>query len=61
MLSDRPYRRGESVAIAVAEIVRCSGTQFDPEVVQAFSRLSSQSLEAVRKAFPDAPRAVAAA
>src|SRR3954466_8308497 len=36
MTSDRPYRPdGMSLDAAVAEIVRCSGTQFDPRVVQA--------------------------
>ena len=35
MTSDRPYRPGLSMEDALAEIVRCSGTQFDPEVVTA--------------------------
>jgi putative two-component system response regulator len=36
MTSDRPYRPdGMSVDDAIQEIVRCSGTQFDPEVVAA--------------------------
>lgn len=36
MTSDRPYRRGRSPEEAVAELKRCSGTQFDPRVVDAF-------------------------
>jgi putative nucleotidyltransferase with HDIG domain len=36
MTSDRPYRRGRSADEAVAELKRCSGTQFDPRVVDAF-------------------------
>ena len=36
MTSDRPYRPGLSMEEALAEIVRCSGTQFDPRVVEAF-------------------------
>jgi HD-GYP domain-containing protein (c-di-GMP phosphodiesterase class II) len=32
---DRPYRPALDPAEAEAEIVRCSGTQFDPEVVTA--------------------------
>jgi putative nucleotidyltransferase with HDIG domain len=36
MVSDRPYRRGRAHDDALAEIVRCSGTQFDPVVVDAF-------------------------
>lgn len=36
MTSDRPYRRALSDEQAVAELTRCSGTQFDPAVVDAF-------------------------
>jgi len=39
MTSDRPYRKGMSVAIAMEEIIRCSGTQFDPKVVNALVKL----------------------
>ena len=39
MTSDRPYRPdGLSVSEAVREIVRCSGSQFDPSVVAALVR-----------------------
>lgn len=34
MLSDRPYRPALSVAEVEAEILRCSGTQFDPDIVR---------------------------
>ena len=41
MTSDRPYRPdGLSVEAAVQELVRCSGTQFDPDVVAAVERAS---------------------
>jgi putative nucleotidyltransferase with HDIG domain len=36
MISDRPYRRALSIAYAQEEIQRCSGTQFDPKVVEIF-------------------------
>jgi response regulator RpfG family c-di-GMP phosphodiesterase len=36
MTSDRPYRTGLSFQVAREEIVRCSGSQFDPDVVHAF-------------------------
>jgi putative two-component system response regulator len=36
MTSDRPYRSSMPAKQAVAEIIRCSGTQFDPAVVKAF-------------------------
>ncbi len=34
--SDRPYRKGRPREVARDEIVRCSGSQFDPKVVEAF-------------------------
>jgi HD-GYP domain-containing protein (c-di-GMP phosphodiesterase class II) len=36
MTSDRPYRKALSSEVAREEIIRCSGTQFDPRCVQAF-------------------------
>jgi len=36
MTSDRVYRRKLSTQDALAELQRCAGTQFDPEVVAAF-------------------------
>lgn len=36
MGADRPYRRGKPMAEIIAELKRCSGTQFDPAVVSAF-------------------------
>ena len=47
MLSRRPYKKGLSLQEAVNELHRCAGTQFDPEVVRAFTgyiaRNTSQS------------------
>jgi HD-GYP domain-containing protein (c-di-GMP phosphodiesterase class II) len=37
MTSDRVYRRRLSTHDALAELQRCSGSQFDPEVVAAFA------------------------
>jgi HD-GYP domain-containing protein (c-di-GMP phosphodiesterase class II) len=36
MTTDRPYRRALSKEMAIKELKRCSGTQFDKEVVEAF-------------------------
>jgi HD-GYP domain-containing protein (c-di-GMP phosphodiesterase class II) len=33
--TNRAYRKKRDVSAAVAELTRCSGTQFDPEVVKA--------------------------
>jgi diguanylate cyclase (GGDEF)-like protein/putative nucleotidyltransferase with HDIG domain len=47
MTSDRPYRAAMSVADAVEEMHRCSGTQFDPTVVDA---LVAEALESLARA-----------
>lgn len=39
MTSARPYRKSMSPEQAVAEIKRCSGTQFDPIIVEAFLKI----------------------
>ena len=36
LTSDRPYRPKRSKQEAAQEILRCSGSQFDPEIVKAF-------------------------
>jgi HD-GYP domain-containing protein (c-di-GMP phosphodiesterase class II)/GGDEF domain-containing protein len=36
MTAERPYRRRMSLAQACAELERCAGTQFDPDVVRVF-------------------------
>lgn len=42
MTSDRSYRKGLPHEIAYNEIKRCSSTQFNPTVVEAFVRVESQ-------------------
>lgn len=36
MTSDRPYRKARAEVAAADEIMRCAGTQFDPEVARTF-------------------------
>lgn len=36
MTSDRPYRKGLAIDKAIQEIMRCSGSQFDPELAGIF-------------------------
>ncbi len=43
MTQPRPYRAAVSHEEAVAEIVRCSGTQFDPKIVDAFLRVIEEN------------------
>jgi len=42
MTSDRPYRKGLPVEQAVSELIKCCGTQFDPDVVDIFIRILSE-------------------
>ena len=56
MTSDRPYRRRMSTAEALEELEDKAGTQFDPEVVDAFIDLlrASDPACARRLALSDA-------
>jgi putative nucleotidyltransferase with HDIG domain len=40
--SDRPYRKARSFDVARGEILRCSGTQFDPAVVEVFLKIPNE-------------------
>jgi hypothetical protein len=48
MVSDRPYRRGRDRYDAIAELRRCSGSQFDPRVVDVFVSMLERLDEAER-------------
>lgn len=41
MMSDRPYRKAMPRELAIAELERCSGKQFDPLVVDAFLKTTT--------------------
>ncbi|MBN1765388.1 MAG: diguanylate cyclase [Sedimentisphaerales bacterium] len=45
MVSDRVYRKGRSSEEAFAELRRCAGTQFDPELVKLFIDTISARIE----------------
>lgn len=49
IISKRPYREGRSHEEAIAELKRCAGTQFDPEIVERFI----QTIEGLRKVNRD--------
>jgi response regulator RpfG family c-di-GMP phosphodiesterase len=48
MTSDRPYRKATSFENAMAEVQRCAGTQFDPEVARAFADIGVDGLRKIR-------------
>lgn len=55
MLSDRPYRKALSQDAVRAELDRCSGTQFDPEIVASVIRgnVIAKAAELVPKLTPE--------
>jgi len=46
--SDRPYRHARSFDAAREEILRCSGTQFDPSVVEVFLKIPNELWQELR-------------
>ncbi len=46
MLQDRPYRKARTFESACKEIIHCSGSQFDPRVVEAF-RKSADTIKTI--------------
>ena len=49
MISDRVYRNALSIQYAQDEIRRCSGTQFDPAVVEVFARMDPSLWKELRE------------
>ncbi|HMS42600.1 MAG TPA: HD domain-containing protein [Pyrinomonadaceae bacterium] len=49
MVSDRVYRKGRSYFAALEELERCSGTQFDPMIVEAFKQVPQEDWEVLRE------------
>ncbi len=47
MTSERPYRPAAGYEAAAAELERCAGTQFDPDIVLTFLRASRTRLEGI--------------
>jgi putative nucleotidyltransferase with HDIG domain len=46
--SDRPYRQARTFDAAREEILRCSGTQFDPAVVEVFLKIPNELWQELR-------------
>ena len=53
MISDRPYRKAQTVAAAREEIKRFSGTQFDPKVVEIFLGMPETLWAQLRESLGD--------
>jgi response regulator RpfG family c-di-GMP phosphodiesterase len=50
MTSDRAYRKALPHAVAVKELLRCSGTQFDPELAKTFVAVIEEFRKTAREA-----------
>ncbi|MFZ1946210.1 MAG: HD domain-containing phosphohydrolase [bacterium] len=66
MVHDRWYKRKRTLQDAIDEVKRCSGTQFDPAIVDAFLAVLEktdleQLMEAVEKGVGEIPEEVGAA
>lgn len=61
MTSERPYQRRLAHADALAELRRCAGTQFDPEVVEAFCVFADAAPPPARQQTTTPPAAARAA
>ena len=53
MTCDRPYSVAISFEAARTEIERCTGTHFDPAVVEAFLKVPLELLESIRNGSLD--------
>lgn len=51
--SDRAYRKAQPLSAARAEIERCSGTQFDPHVVEVFLDMKEHIWDDLRKSIDE--------
>jgi HD-GYP domain-containing protein (c-di-GMP phosphodiesterase class II) len=46
--SDRPYRKARSFEDAADELIKCSGSHFDPQIVKAFTTVPIDSWREIR-------------
>ena len=52
MTSTRTYRKALPLEVTLADLRRCSGTQFDPEIAEAFFRIDDATLQDIIRQTP---------
>ena len=55
MISNRVYRVGRPFAAVIEELTRRAGEQFDPEVVECFTRIPQREWEVARLSYLERP------
>jgi putative nucleotidyltransferase with HDIG domain len=55
MTTDRPYRRALASSVAIVELAEHAGSQFDPEIVEALTRVVARPSGALPEAAGSAP------
>jgi len=55
MITDRPYRKRLSVDDAKAELKKCAGVQYDPQIVEAFLRILDAKAQRLGAPHPLSP------
>ena len=53
MTSDRPYRAAQPIEHARSEIKKCSGAQFDADLVESFLKLPLKQLQLIQETHQD--------
>ncbi len=56
MTSSRTYRKALPLEVAMAEIRRCSGTQFDPALAEAFLQITAEQLRLLLREYQQQAR-----
>jgi HD-GYP domain-containing protein (c-di-GMP phosphodiesterase class II) len=56
MSTDRPYRKALSEEKIISEIIRCSGTQFHPKVVEAYLKTKGIDMQSLIKEKAEAEK-----
>lgn len=51
--TDRPYRLAKDFLTASQEIIRCSGTQFDPKIVSVFAKIPTHDWVNIKRSVED--------
>ena len=61
MTSNRTYRKALPLEVALTEIRRCSGTQFDPKLTDVFLRIGADGYRALLREYEKTARRMVAA